>query len=256
MLNRKHLLLAVCYLCMISCKKENTPISTSSGLQQNDASVISSADAPGLYRNTRTGEIKLVLQPGDDGQDALIQWKQDDDANANSNAGQLPELDGFAWTVYGTPVLGRSLIKFTGLNDIPDSAKILGAKLFLYGTTSSAPAPQGNSSYPGSPYGEGNNSCYIKRVTSDWDENTVTWNTRPSVTSKDMVVTEASTSQWNFNTSVDVTALVKPMVKADGLNNGFEMVLAGETLYKSIIFSASEAAIAHKRPKLIIVYKL
>lgn len=255
MLTRKHLSVAIGCLCILSCKKENTPLSTLSVSQQNDISIITAEDNPGLYSDAEKGLTKLVLQPGEEGQDALIQWKEDDVANENSNAGQLAEIDAYAWTVNGSLVKGSSLIKFTGLDDIPDSAKIVGAKLFLYGTTSSVPTPQGNSSYPGSPYGQGNNTCYIKRITSSWDENTVTWKTQPSYTDKDMVLMEASTSQWKYNTSVDVTDLVKHMVRSAALNYGFFMQLTNPSPYKSIIFSSSEAVNENKRPKLVIVYK-
>lgn len=243
---------------LCACKKENTAfISVPHTSGAFDISAVAATEQPGKYYDEVSGIYKLVLQPGEDGQDALIQWKADEPANANSNAGALDEIDGFSWTVYGTPVKGRAIIKFTGLNQVPATAKVLGAKLFLYGRGTSAPLPQGNSYYPGSPYNSyGGNNLLVKGITSEWDENTVTWNTIPESVQKEAYMTAPSNAQWFSNTSVEVTNLVKPMIADAAINNGFMLKLSNESIYKSIIFCSSEYADANKRPKIIVVYKL
>ena len=253
-----YLVLSICALTTFSCTKETNvqPVAQQAN-ETFDINNITSSEKPGAYFDEAKGTYKLVLQPGEEGQDALVQWKADDPRNANSNAGSSNEIDGFAWTVFGQKVVGRSLIKFTGLSQVPSTAKVIGAKLFLYGRNTSGPLPQGNSSYPGSPYTfYGDNSLVIQGVKTPWDESTVTWNTQPKATDKREYVTAPSTSQWNSNTFVEVTELVKPMVADNAVNNGFMLRLAVEGIYRSIIFASSEEENANKRPKLVVIYKL
>lgn len=126
--------------------------------------------------------------------------------------------------------------------------------MILYGLPSSPiHLPQGDSYYPGS----GNhsyNSVLVKRVTTPWDENSVTWNTQPNTTVINESLIPPSTSQWNYNASVDVTNIVETMVK-NSSNNGFLLKLTSEEVYRSMGFCSSEYSDASKHPKLIVVYK-
>jgi len=203
------------------------------------------------------GCTRLTLRPGPQkGQDTWIDYKPDDPSYANGNAGLATQMKVLAWTIGGAPVYSRSLIRFDDLANIPAGKKIVSAKLFLYGPSSSPVyLPQGNSTYPGSPY-EVSNTTLVQKVTSPWDENIVTWKTQPTITTIGQEKITASTSQWNYDVKVDVTSLIKTMLVNDGgTNYGFRLRLADESAYRSMGFYTSEASDRTKRPKLVVTYK-
>lgn len=204
----------------------------------------------------------LTLQPGaEDGQDCLVATREtDNDLYASSNHKLNPDVAAIVWT-YDLDNAGvginRTFIKFTGLSEIPADAEIESATLFLYGVESGVAAPLGNSYYPGSPYVEsGHNGCWLKRVTGNWSDSTITWNNKPGTTDDDMIDVSASDSRWNFDAPpVDVTNMVNTMVKT-GENNGFCLQLQVEEYYRGIVFGSSEHADATKRPKLVVEYSV
>ncbi|MEP6514272.1 MAG: DNRLRE domain-containing protein [Parafilimonas sp.] len=201
--------------------------------------------------------IVLTLRPGpNNGNDAFV-------ANLNreyihTNYNHDPELAMVEWTVNGQPVTERSFLKFDELSIIPSNATIISARLSLYGLdpNTSSTAPQGNSVYEGSPY-KGENGCYIERVIEhDWSEDLITWNNKPASDKNLKDSIPPSTSQWNYDATIDVTNLVSLMVGEGNSNYGFFIRLKGINPYRSILFSSSEAADASKRPKLVVTYKL
>ncbi|MEQ1799594.1 MAG: DNRLRE domain-containing protein [Lacibacter sp.] len=179
---------------------------------------------------------------------------------ANTIQPQVEDMPVGAWTFDGNGCATgqiRSFLKFPGLNAIPQNATIISAKLSLYGVASSGTFSVGNSYYPGSGYNPfGTNELWIKRVTSNWVESSVTWNTQPSVIETNRVAIPASTSQWGYNvTDIDVTEMVKSMVNTSNANYGFCFMLQNETHYRSMTFGSPNNTNAAKRPKLIIEYK-
>jgi hypothetical protein len=207
---------------------------------------------PGTVKN-------LTLQPGTDGQDALVLAKQGDNVSPAQNFGQLGEVNYSQWT-YNSQGFGegtmRTYIKFTGLSALPAGSQIVSAQLSLYGVATSAFTPPGNSHYPGSSYGSNaDNAGYVKRVAGTWDESTITWNNKPGTTDNNQAAIAGTTTQWNNNvTDIDVTDMVKAMIAANS-NNGFCLTLQNESIYRNVIFSSSEAADAARRPKLVITYQ-
>jgi hypothetical protein len=209
----------------------------------------------------------LTLQPGPtDGQDARPMAVQDcvsgaSVANAaNATSGGLEDLAVSAWTFNSNGCSTgqyRSFLKFTGLSVIPQNANIISVKLSLYGVTSSLSSPQGNSYYPGSSYNSfGTNECWIKRVTGDWNEATLTWNNQPAATDLNRVSIPASTSQWGYNViDLDVTNMVKEMVNNANSNFGFVLMHQIEQYYRSVTFGSSNNVDPAKRPKLVVVYQ-
>ncbi len=253
------LFVAASIFLLHSCKKESkAPTATALDVVITTDNITDS-DAPGLYRNSPVaGYTKLVLQPGEGvGQDAWIDWNAVDPNYANNNSGTIDQFKILTWTISGVLTKSRSLIKFTELSQIPASAQYVAAKLFLYGLASSPiHLPQGNSYYPGSPYNSyGDNSVYVQRITSSWDESTVTWNTQPSSTVSGASVIPPSTSQWNYNAAVDVSNIVIPMVKDPSKNNGFKLKFTTEKIYRSMGFYSSEYTDATKHPNLVVIYK-
>lgn len=199
----------------------------------------------------------LTLRPGpDDGQDALVNSIP---LYASSNLTGNPDISAATWTFaaqgYGTGVT-RSFIEFTALDGLPDSATIQSATLYLYGlavNTGSA-SPQGNSVYPGSPYSEyTDNSCWLKKVTGNWNEDSITWNNMPPTTDIDKAAVAASTMQWNNNDTANVTALVQDIVTSKQ-NYGFCLELQNEQIYRSLNFAGSRNADSTRWPKLVVTY--
>lgn len=246
--------LAVCSVFVFcSCKKEmdsskqSLPVSSEEALD---------SDQPGIYQTT-AGNYKLVLQPADDkGQDAWIEYSPTNPGYADHQTGFADQFKIWTWTDGGTVIKARTLIRFDELSKIPSTSTIKNATMYLCGVDEGTPhMPEGNSFYPGSPYaGYGPNDVYVQRVTSAWDENTVTWNTMPTSTVTGRSLISPSTSQWNYNTTVDVTKIVRTFVKQPSANYGFLLSLVNENIYHSMGFYASEASVARKRPKLVIVY--
>ncbi len=214
-----------------------------------------------VTKDTVVVQKELITQPGPDaGQDCLVAYRDGDgDHYASSSHWENPDFTAIRWT-YGGAGFGegtnRSYIKFTELSSIPDSAEIEYAKLSLYGSSTGLAAPLGNSFYPGSPYEVyGSNVAWLKRVLSDWSDSTITWNNKPLTTDDDQVEVAASTAQWGYDAvDIDVTDMVRRMV-TEKSNYGFCLQLQTEEIYRSILFSSSEADDESKRPKLVVKYK-
>ncbi|MEP6465367.1 MAG: DNRLRE domain-containing protein [Parafilimonas sp.] len=250
--------LSLTFLFLSGCQKDVTQSKNATQsfnslpLSSDNASA---ADLPGVYR-TPSGNLKLVLQPGPDiGHDAWIEYSPTNSSYAIHNSNGADEIHTLAWTTGGDIVIQRILLKFEELSQIPATAPVQQATLYLYGLTSSDQLPQGDSYFPGSPYDSyGPNDSYIRRITSKWDEHNVTWNTMPSSTVNNESLIPPSTKQWGSNTSGDVTKIVKTFVTNPKTNNGFILSLTNENIYHSYGFYASETTTASKRPKLIIIY--
>jgi hypothetical protein len=226
--------------------------------------VIDSAGLTGIDTTSITvlpNSIKtLTLQPGaTDGQDGFILNRVGDANSVNFNYGQIGELNYSQWT-YSANGFGegtvRSFIKFTGVSSIPATAEIISAKLSLYGLPSSSFAGQGNSHYPGSPYGSSpDNAAWLKLVTGNWNESTLTWATKPGTTDLGQLPIAGTASQWNHNaTDIDVSQMIKTMVSTNA-NYGFSIQLQNEAIYKNVIFGSSETSDSTRRPKLVVVYR-
>jgi len=203
-------------------------------------------------------EKEIVLQPGPaDGQDCLVAYRDNDgDEYASANHSGNPDFTAIRWT-YSSAGEGtnRSYIKFKELSKIPANADIVSAKLSLYGASSGVAAPLGNSYYLESPYASfGENGAWLKRALGDWNASTITWKNKPATTDEFQASIAPSTSQWNYNVSdLDVTNMVREMVKKKQ-NYGFCLQLKEEQIYRSILFSSSEASDKNKRPKLVVKY--
>jgi hypothetical protein len=155
----------------------------------------------------------IVLQPGRSGKDALISSRS---TEANRNFGNSAELNIMAWRDINTDetYVYRSLIDFD-LSSIPSFATITSAKVSFYHNAVSD-------------YNSGQNTCcgsnsYLQTITSPWDENTVTWNNRPSVSTINQVqLPSINSSAQNF-TDIDVTAMIQDRKNNPSSNFGMMM---------------------------------
>jgi hypothetical protein len=186
----------------------------------------------------------LILQPGStDGKDAFLQSYQ-----PNINNGGSSEFNALAWTIGGTPVIERGLIDFD-LSTIPIGAVIQSATLILYNNPNSTNGFQNGQHY----HGTGSNQSYLQRVTSAWNENTVTWNTQPAITTINQVILPQDTSAHQ-DYVVNATALVQDIVNNPTTSFGFLLRLTQEQQYRCLLFASSDHSNAALHPKLIVVY--
>lgn len=218
-------------------------------------------------------QTTVTLKPdATEGKDALL-WMLDGDCipagltatPATLNYGSEEELSAEDWT-WSTGGCNsgnyRSLIEFTQIADvIPTGATITSAELKLYGISSSVWNNLGNNYYPGSSFTKTNES-WLRRVTSSWNENTVTWNTMPSYDLVNQIALPYTTSQWNWNytTSSDATAsnnikaLVQFWLDNPTENHGLLWMLKIEDHYRDVLFASSDHTDSTLWPELVITY--
>lgn len=189
-----------------------------------------------------THDIKTIQPSAADGIDAFVF-----DFSPDENYGTRPEFFASAWTNGGSPVLVRSLIKFN-FSAIPEGAIIDSVKLSLFWYKSQHNT--GHSTLDGS------NACELKRVTSAWDENLVTWNNQPTTTNVGEVVLPESVSDTQNYLNIDVTNLAKGMIADSTTNFGFMLKLQTEEYYRSMLFASSDNDDPSVHPKLDVYYTL
>ena len=230
----------ITYCMVISfllCSCQKSPESQPSSA--NTTSSVNSTDKASSLRDTLT-----LRQGPDKGQDVFV-YKEAGVKSSNFN--YVPELNANAWSTNGNTNGSGSFIRFDGLSAIPDASIVISAKLYLYGLSSSLSTPQGN-------YGD--NACYIKRVVDPWDESTLVFSPKlPRSTNAGQAILPASTSHWNYNPVVDVTAMVAHMIAYPNENYGFSINLITQQKYRSIVFGSSEQPDKSLRPKLVVVYE-
>ena len=183
----------------------------------------------------------LVLRPNSvTGKDAII-----DSRVPTTNYGFHQDILATAWTNGGTPTNGRGLVQFD-LTSIPTSATIVSASLSLYSHNSSSNGTHSTSS--------GSNQTEIKRITSSWNENTVTWGNQPTTTNVNQVILPASTSSIQHYLNINVRNLVQDMVNNPTTSHGFLLKLTTESYYRKMVFASSDNADTNLYPKLEIVF--
>lgn len=186
----------------------------------------------------------VTLRPGSlDGKDAFIHGLF---SQVNINYGGNNQLAAMTWTFQGTEGTVRGLLEFD-LATIPSGSLITSAALSLYGIGD-------NSGFGGHSALSGSNSAWIQRVTSVWDEGTVTWNAQPSSTSSNQVALNASTVVDEDYLEVNVTSLVQDMLTFG--NNGFMMKMQNENYYRRLNFASSDHADPKLHPQLLVCYQL
>jgi hypothetical protein len=131
----------------------------------------------------------------------------------------------------------RGLLKFD-LSSIPQNAIISSATLYLYEKDNKA-----------------GQLTHIYRVTSNWNENTVTWLTWTLLGGDfDNSVSYFTyiPDQKNCMAALDITNLVQAWVNGTSTNHGLMLYSVGPN--HNISYSSKENGTASERPKLNIVY--
>lgn len=194
-----------------------------------------------LMSSFTQAQTTVTFQPdGSVGKDAVIH----DASYANLNFGTADHIEAAAWTYSGEQGKLRSVFSFTELSSIPTNATIISATLSLYAMDQ---APWQHSSLSGS------NDGWIERVTSTWDESTVTWNNQPTTTTLNRLPLAQSTSATQDYLNINMTNLVQDIIDAPS-NYGFLVKLNTESAYKRLGFCSSDHTNVNLRPKLVVTY--
>jgi hypothetical protein len=191
----------------------------------------------------------FIIQPHQGcGTDATV-WNAPGCYNGTTNYGLDDFLGAHAWTNQGTPDTSRSLLKFD-LNAIPPNAVITSALLSLYNNPNTVFAG-GEHSWLSGP-----NNGLIQRITSNWDDRTVTWMTQPSSTTQNQVPIPTSVNIHQDYPNIDVTSLVVDMINDPTHSYGFMIRLDSEAFYRALVFASSNEADESKNPKLEICFSI
>ena len=179
----------------------------------------------------------LILQPGPDGKDALL------NSYYTGNYGDYPNLWAIAGTHSGDPFTCRAIFEFDLSAIVPD-AEILEARLSLYFANN-----------PSTPYFHyGDNGSYLQRVTEFWDEFEVTWYNQPQTTDENQVYLPVSTYETQDYTDIDVTALIQDIVSDPENSHGIMLRLNTEEIYRRLMFASGDNEDPFKRPRLEIIF--
>jgi hypothetical protein len=188
----------------------------------------------------------IVFQPGpEEGKDAFIEDYPYNNYQ-NRNWGKSEEWSAISWTAYGTPFVVRSLIDFN-FDAIPPNVIIVSAELSLFA--------HGNIGHKwGHDPLTGSNACYLLRVISEWQEDSVTWNTQPPVTEENRALIPQSDSTMQNYIGIDVTDLVRDCYNHPEESFGLMLRLVEEEGYRRMFFASSDIPDPAKRPKLEVYY--
>lgn len=187
-------------------------------------------------------------------------------STVNSNIGTVPDVAMSTWTYNSTPGTVRTYLEFKNLTNFlkyspASQVKILSARLFLYGIPNPIVSPQGNCrSCPQNLNTDTDNSCWINRVTSQWAENTITWNNAPLLANSYNEI-PPSQGQYNWDVhSLDILDLLVNMQQNPNNQFGFAITLKDESLNgtdntkkRSLSFAGFDYPDRSKHPRIEIV---
>ncbi|MBK7094857.1 MAG: DNRLRE domain-containing protein [Saprospiraceae bacterium] len=170
-----------------------------------------------FYVITGLTQSVLTLQPDpSSGKDAIIHGLA---SQRNLNFGTNQQFVANAWTFSGEEAQIRSVIDFD-ISSIPVTSTILSAYLQLYAWDSNSGMGQHSTE-------DGENTCVLQRITSDWNEQTITWNNQPTTTVTNQV--EIPYSYYpTQNFILDVTKLIADKKNNPNQSFGFMIKLKNE----------------------------
>jgi len=191
--------------------------------------------------------MEIILQPDSaNGKDALLHGLY---SEVDKNYGNNGQLVSDSWTFGGDPGIVRSIFEFD-LKQVPENAIITSAKLSLFAWDS----PEYSLGLHW--FSDGSNASWLERVTSNWNESTVTWNNQPSTTTTNSVTLPESTSQTQNYLDINVIQLVQDMINDPSSSFGFMLKLQTEDGYRRMNFCSSDHVNNAYHPKLVITYTL
>ncbi|MCC7245885.1 MAG: DNRLRE domain-containing protein [Saprospiraceae bacterium] len=183
----------------------------------------------------------ITLQPDStSGKDAFVH-----ELYPGQNFGSNPQFFAMQWTFGGTPAILREYFDFD-LSGVPVGATVTSAKLDLFGLIQ--PNGSAHSCLSGS------NDAWISRVTSPWNENTITWNTQPGITSIGQINVPPMCTGGTDLIGFDITSMIQDIVNNPSANFGLQMSLQLENFYRALIYNSSDSPDANRRPRLTVTY--
>lgn len=192
------------------------------------------------YTPPGTQQCQTVLVTDGNGQDAAVTSFAPSTPYPNHE-----EFGGIAWTCNGDPCWQHGLMAFD-LSMIPVTATVDSAYLDLHAN----PAAQVT------PPMQGANSSELRRITTAWNDATVTWNTEPLYTSQNEIALPASISGSQDYLHWNVLPLVRDMVANPSSSFGFEIELDNPVYYTSMIFASSDHPNTLLHPSLKVCWRL
>lgn len=198
---------------------------------------------------------QLAMQPAPACANDAIVWDLDQESatfgptyNQNYGSSFLPIME---WTWGGIPGSRWGLLEFTALRRLPPGTQIQDARLSLYFLPNSSDGTHSLPSSTGRPH-----LMLIQRIIEKWEQDVVTWNTRPAFTAENELLLPPPTRIDQDYTDIDVTALVQDMVNQPERSFGFLLRLQLPEYYQKLIFASSERDNGNPalRPKLEVTY--
>jgi hypothetical protein len=138
--------------------------------------------------------------------------------------------------------VNRALIDFD-LTSIPKGSIITSANLNLYAI--------GQLGILNGHVGDKNNSV-LQRITENWKEDKVTWNSQPASTNINQVSLPASNNSLQDYLDIDVTSLIQDLI--DYNNYGVILKLENEIKTNALLFCSSNHTDKNKHPKIEVCY--
>lgn len=139
--------------------------------------------------------------------------------------------------------MNRAAIEFD-LTAIPAEANIDSARLSLYFNTTSAYGDQH----------EGETGFIIQRITSRWEESSVTWRIQPSVTTENQLMVDGAIMPTQDFPDIDITPLIGDYIHDRENSHGLLLKFQNEKPYRMALLASSNHPIDHLRPKLEVHY--
>ena len=187
--------------------------------------------------------ITTIKPDASEGKDATIS-----SFGPNKNYGERESITAYTWTGGGSTVLDRFLIEFD-LSSIPENAIIEKVELSLFYN----PTDQ----YEGFDFHEGDNDMTIRKISSGWEEDNVTWGNQPSATIDEQITLPPSASNSSDYLDIDVTDLYTNTDNTLSDNFGLMFKMDDEVNpYKSLIFSSCEHPDNSLHPELKITWDI
>lgn len=152
----------------------------------------------------------------------------------NKNYGQNHEFSLYGWTKGGEPTIAREFIDFD-LSKVQPNAVVHYAELCLFNSPYSRNAHR-NGDHVGLDSIDGG---IVERVVEPWEEFELTWNSMPK-TDDDVQILFDRPKEIKGNLRIDVTDLVREMVKDPEGSHGFAIRLKNENYYRALILGSSD----------------
>ncbi|MCC6401305.1 MAG: DNRLRE domain-containing protein [Flavobacteriales bacterium] len=169
-------------------------------------------------------------------------------SEVNTNWGHITQFPVMAWTFLGVPGVVRGALEFS-LIPIPSGATITNARLSLHAYDS----PVGFGQHSDL---SGANGAWIRRITTPWNESTVTWNTHPGFTLQNQVAISGTSNPLQDYPVIDVTALVQDMTNDPQNSHGFLIQQQTEQYFRRLNFATREHPDPLRRPTLEVCFNL